>query len=96
MPKTDCIVCNQDGILTNGSNLNISADSDGEKFICLECLEKQIEHNDDGGGLRIFEKDSVCDFCFNKNGESFCISCLVKIRHSSLNGFLTVAGVKPL
>ena len=57
MSKTDCIVCRDDGILTSGNCLNIEWDFGAvERFICFDCLSKNMEHNASGGGLRIFGK----------------------------------------
>jgi len=91
MSKTDCIVCLQDGILTNGSNLNISVDPDEKEFICYPCFQKQFDNN---GGLRIFDKYDVCDLCCEYNGATLCMPCLVKMQHSRMNGFLTIGKIK--
>ena len=97
MSKSDCIVGNQDRILTNGSNLNIDCSFDGEdRWICFPCFEKNLDYNENGGGLRIFEKYSVCELCFEVNCESMCISCFIKVQHSKLNGFLTVGAIRPV
>jgi len=96
MSKTNCIVCDQDGVLTDGSNLNIDCGFDGEdRWICFHCFAKNLDNNENGGGLRIFEKVAVCELCHAENCDTMCIPCFIKITHSKLNGFLTVDGIKP-
>jgi hypothetical protein len=95
MSKTDCIVCSENGILTNGSNLNISLAESEDLFICFDCFQKRIEFDEDGGGLRIFERRSVCHLCFNDSAH-VCIPCGIKMYHSRLNGFLMISKAKPL
>ena len=102
MSKTSCVVCDQDNLLTNGSNLNLPLEGK-DMFICLDCFKKKLDHDEDGGGLRILSKDEIiretfilCELCLSEPALlSHCTSCIINSYHSQMNGFLTILEKEP-